>query len=68
MSPKIKLNYTPFLRRIYVISLLFAVDTLTGTCICTISLCIKLVPFRQLVRISNEVCLIRRNRSDNKQI
>ena len=46
----------------------FAVHTLTGTCFCTISLCIKLVPLRHLVRIPDEVCLNRRNRSDNKQI
>ena len=68
----LKLNFTPFLRRIYVIScayfcVCFAVHILTGTCFCTIPSCIKLVPFRHLVRIPDEVCLIRRNRSDNKQ-
>ena len=46
----------------------FAVYNLTETCFCTIDLCIKLVPLRHLVRIPDEVCLIRRNRSDNKQI
>ena len=46
----------------------FADNTLTGTCFCTITSCIKLVPFtHDLVRIPDEVCLIRRNRSDNKQ-
>ena len=44
-----------------------AVHTLTGTRFCTITSCIKLVPFRHLVRIPDEVCLIRRDRLDNKQ-
>lgn len=35
-----------------------AVYTLTGTCFCTITLCIKLVPFRRLVRIPDEVILL----------
>ena len=45
----------------------FAVHTVTGRCFCTITLYIQLVPFSHLVRIPDEVCLIRRNRPDNKQ-
>ena len=56
-----KLNFTPFLRRIYPTRIscgCFSVYTLTGTCFCTITLCIKLVPFRRLVRIPDEVILL----------
>ena len=34
----------------------FALHTLTGTCFCATTSCTKLVPFRHLVRIPDEVC------------
>jgi len=74
ISPKIKLNHTPFFTpgfTLYPARIswgCFAVHTLTGTCFCSISLCIKLVPLSHFLTIPDEACLIRRNQSDNKQI
>ena len=69
MSPKIKFykSYNFSTQDLRYILYVFAVHTVTGTRFCTINLCIKLVHFIHLVRIPDEVCLIRRNRSENKQ-
>ena len=50
------LLFTPLLERAFVLSLHVVKLHV-----------VKLVPFRHLVRITDEVCWIRRNRSDNKQ-
>ena len=69
MSPKIKFckSYNFSTQDLRYILYVFAVHTGTGTRYCTINLYIKLVPLIHLVRIPDEVCLIRRNRSENKQ-